>query len=451
MTRIFAKEALTPEGWQENIVVTVDDTGRIASVLPGDTGDISVDALLPAPVNLHSHAFQRAMAGLTEQRGPDPRDSFWTWRKLMYRFLDQLTPDQVEAIAAQVFMEMAEAGYGAVAEFHYLHHAVGGAPYARLSEMSDRIFAAASEVGLGLTHLPVLYQWGGLDRRPLQGGQQRFHNDPEQFARLWEDAAGSLPRADDRIGVAPHSLRAVDANGLAAALALTNGPVHMHLAEQVAEVEEVEAAVGARPVEHLLATRDVGPNWCLIHCTQMTDTETRALAATGAVAGLCPITESSLGDGIFNGTTYLGAGGQIGFGSDSNVHISLWDELKTLEYSQRLRDRSRAALATPEHSVGRVLMDAAARGGAQAGGRQSGAIAPGYWADILGLNTTNAAAAGRRGDTLLDTLIFGGRGAECINHVWSAGRHIVKEGQHPRRSEIETRFLKVLNTLGQDI
>lgn len=451
MTRIFAKEALTPEGWKDDIVVTVDEAGRIDSVQPGTTGDVSVDALLPAPINLHSHAFQRAMAGLTEQRGPDPRDSFWTWRKLMYRFLDQLTPDQVEAIAAQVFMEMAEAGYGAVAEFHYLHHAVGGTPYDRLSEMSDRIFSAASETGLGLTHLPVLYQWGGLDSRPLQGGQQRFHNDPDQFARLWEDAARSLPRADDRIGVAPHSLRAVDSDGLSAALSLTNGPIHMHLAEQVAEVEEVVAAVGARPVEHLLATREVDQNWCLIHCTQMTDSETRALAATRAVAGLCPITESSLGDGIFNGTTYLGAGGRVGFGSDSNVHISLWDELKTLEYSQRLRDRSRAALATQDRSVGRVLMSAAAQGGAQAAGRHSGEIAPGCWADLLGLRTNNAAAAGRRGDTLLDTVIFGGRGAECIDHVWSAGRHIVKEGKHHRRAEIETRFLKVLNTLGQDI
>lgn len=453
MTTIFAKDALLPDGWAQGVCITIGADGRIADVRTGQADNAQAhDAVLPAPVNLHSHSFQRAMAGLTEMRGPDPRDSFWTWRQLMYRFLDRLTPDQTEAIAAQVFMEMAEAGYAAVAEFHYLHHGVGGQPYDRLSELSDRIIAAAHHVGLGLTHLPVLYQFGGLDRRALTGGQQRFGNDPDQFARLWSDARDALTRPDDHIGVAPHSLRAVDGPGMAAALTLgASGPVHLHLAEQIAEVDEVQTHTGARPVEHLLATQNVGPDWCLIHCTQMTDAETRALAKTGAVAGLCPITESSLGDGVFNGTGFLQAGGRIGFGSDSNVHISLFDELKTLEYSQRLRDRSRAVLATQDRSTGRVLFDQAAQSGAQAAGRNSGAIAPGQWADLICVTTDNAHACGRRGDTLLDTLIFGGHGQKCLTDVWSAGRHIVTDGAHPNRRAITRRFMTTLQELGQEI
>lgn len=453
MTVIHAKQALTPLGWQDNVAVHLSAEGRIDTVAPQvGAADCAVDLLLPAAVNLHSHAFQRAMSGLTEMRGPDPSDSFWTWRRLMYRYLDRLTPDDIEAIAAQVFLEMLEAGYAGVAEFHYLHHDVGGLPYANLAELSERVVAAAEGVGIGLTLLPVLYQWGGCDSRPLQGGQQRFGNRPEQYLRLHEAAAravGAGP-ADYAIGVAPHSLRAVDEAGMRAVLQLP-GPVHMHLAEQVAEVEEVLAHKGARPTEWLLANHDVDARWCLIHCTQMTVAETLALAATGAVAGLCPITESSLGDGIFNGVEYMGAGGRLGFGSDSNVHIGYFDELKTLEYSQRLRDRSRAALATAGQSTGRVLVQAAAEGGAQAAGRASGCIAAGQWADLVGVSTDNAWLCNRRGDTALDSLVFGGHGQACVQDVWSAGRHVVREGQHARRAETAARFQSVVERLGQDI
>lgn len=451
MQVIHAKQVLTPQGWQNDLEITIDTDGRIASVgVQRRSPTERVALLLPAPLNLHSHAFQRAMAGLTEARGPDPRDSFWSWRRLMYKFLDQLTPDHVEAIAALVFMEMLEAGYGAVAEFHYLHHDVGGAPYDTLAEMSQRITAAAVQAGIGLTLLPVHYQFGGCDLRPLNGGQQRFGNDPERFLRLHEGAvsaaAGGL--ADYTAGMAPHSLRAVDQNGLSAILAqATTGPIHMHLAEQVAEVDEVLAHFGARPTEWLLENHRVDERWCLIHCTQMTKGETIALANTGAVAGLCPLTESNLGDGIFNGTTYLGQGGVVGFGSDSNVHITLFEELKTLEYSQRLRDLSRAALATKDRSTGRVLLEAAAKGGAQAGGRHSGVIDVGVWADLLGLDDDNQWLCNRAGDASLDSLIFSGGGQACISDVWSAGRHVIQQGRHFRRDVILNNFKTTMRQL----
>ncbi|KNX40448.1 8-oxoguanine deaminase [Roseovarius tolerans] len=445
MQIITASQALTPQGWARDVQITIGADGRIESLRPMITrADAHLDMVIPAPVNLHSHSFQRAMAGLTEARGPDPADSFWTWRRQMYCFLDRLEPDQIEAIAAMVFMEMLEAGYGAVAEFHYLHHAAQGKGYDDIAELSARIVAAAQQAGIGLTLLPVLYQWGGCDARPLMGGQLRFGNDPERFARLHAGAAQVLAdhgHADDLIGTAPHSLRAVDAAGLEAALALCpEGPVHMHLAEQQAELAEVEAHLGARPVEWLLDHHAVDPRWCLIHCTQMTKDETRALAATDAVAGLCPITESSLGDGIFNGVTYLGAEGRIGAGSDSNIHIAYFDELRTLEYSQRLRDHGRAVLATQAHSTGRRLIDETLAGGAQAAGRASGALAPGYLADLVGMSTDNEWLCDRAGDVALDTLIFGGHGAHCITDVWSAGRHVVQHGRHRDRDAICRRF-----------
>jgi formimidoylglutamate deiminase len=452
MQILTANHALGPQGWQSDVEIRIGADGRIVSVAPMTARAAThADMLLPAPLNLHSHAFQRAIAGLTEARGPDPADSFWTWRRQMYRFLDRLGPDHVEAIAAMVFMEMLEAGYGAVAEFHYLHHTVTGQPHADPAEMSARIVAAAQDAGIGLTLLPVLYQWGGCDARPLGDGQRRFGNTPDSFARLHEGAARHLARhghADDRIGVAPHSLRAVDGAGMAAALALAaDGPIHMHLAEQVAEVEEVEAHTGARPVTWLLDTNEVDARWCLIHCTQMTPDETTRLAASGAVAGLCPITESNLGDGIFDGVRYLHAGGRAGVGSDSNVHIALFDELRTLEYSQRLRDRSRAALATPEASTGRRLFDMALAGGAQAGGRGAGRIAPGEWADLVALDADNEWLCNRRGDTALDTAIFGGHGQACITDVWSAGRHLVQAGRHIHRDAIRARFRAAMAAL----
>ena len=453
MMKIHAESALLTNGWARNIDIFVDDLGEVARIAPhAGGGDHHCDLVLPAPSNLHSHAFQRAMAGLTEAKGPDPRDSFWTWRELMFKFLDRLTPDQMEAIAGLAYVEMAEAGFASLAEFHYFHHDKNGASYDRLSEMSDRIAAAASDTGLGLTLLPVFYQYGGCDRRPLAGGQRRFGNDFDQFSRLFEEAEATIKEgpADWAIGVAPHSLRAVDENGLHQAVALAGDrPLHMHLAEQMPEVEELLAHRGARPVEWLLNHSDVKPNWCLIHCTQMTHEETIGLAQTGAVAGLCPITEGSLGDGIFNGIEFVSAYGQLGVGSDSNIQISLWEELKLLEYTQRLRDRNRAAFATPEKSTGRFLFDRVVAGGAQATQRGKGGLEAGAKADLIGLSTDNACICGREGDVVLDSLIFSGRGQGAITDVWSAGRHIVKEGRHFARDTMVDRYKKVMRQLDQ--
>lgn len=450
MTTLWAEQALLPTGWARGVTVQIGADGRVVSVRAEQpVAGKRVGILLPAPVNAHSHAFQRAMAGLTEGRGPDPRDSFWTWRKLMYRFLDLLDPDQVRAIAALVQMEMLEAGYATNVEFHYLHHQPGGVPYDRLSEMAQSVVAAAERTGIGLTLLPVQYQYGGCDKRDLGPGQIRFGNDPDRFAQLvWDcrEAAKQLP-ADTVIGVAPHSLRAVAAEDVARAPELAQGgPVHMHLAEQVAEVEEVQAARGARPVEWVLEHAGVDGRWCLIHCTQMQPHETERLAATGAVAGLCPITESSLGDGIFDGVRWMNAGGRIAVGSDSNIRISLSEELRALDYSQRLRDRSRAALATPNQTTGRRMFEAVCSGGAQAAGRKTGQIEAGYWADLMALDARHIDLDGQSGDKLLDCYIFAGDD-RMVRDVWSAGRHLVRDGHHKDRDAIKSTYRRVLAPL----
>ncbi|MGI9417323.1 MAG: formimidoylglutamate deiminase [Geminicoccaceae bacterium] len=448
MTVIWATHALTNEGWQEDVQVVLDDDGKIGAIEPGQPREgHAVGILLPAPVNAHSHAFQRAMAGLTERRGPDPTDSFWTWRQLMFRFLDQLTPDHVEAITAYVQMEMLEAGYATNTEFHYLHHAQGGHAYTCLSEMAERVVAAAAVSGIGLTLLPVLYENGGCDGRPLGPGQVRFGNDLDRFTKLFEQAKAALSTLpkDARIGIAPHSLRAVPRQSLAS-IAPLGTRVHMHLAEQVAEVKEVEKAWGRRPVDWLLDNVDVDERWCLIHCTQMLPEETVALARTGAVAGLCPITEANLGDGIFDGVRWLDAGGRIAIGSDSNIRIALAEELRTLDYSQRLRDRSRAALATAEKSTGRRLFDAMLEGGAQAADRDSGRIAPGALADLMALDGNAVDLCEKRGDTILDSYIFAGDD-HLVTDVWSAGRHQVRDGRHIARDAIAERYRQVMREL----
>ncbi|MBO6578797.1 MAG: formimidoylglutamate deiminase [Thalassospira sp.] len=457
MKVLWANQALTTSGWQRNVRIEIDENGRIAAIqadssAPSDATS-KTDILLPAISNLHSHAFQRSMAGLTERRGPDPLDTFWTWRQLMFRFLDQLTPDHVEAIAAFVQMEMLEAGYANNTEFHYLHHRPGGHLYDNIAEMAERIAAATEITGIGLTLLPVHYQYGGCDKRPLGPGQIRFGNDPDQFTKLYEESVRAIKNlpADTVMGVAPHSLRAVGREDLLATSLLSkDGPVHMHLAEQLAEVDEVRESWGKRPTEWLLENADVNANWCLIHCTQMEEHETLELAKTGAVAGLCPITESSLGDGIFDGVRYLNAGGVIGVGSDSNIRISLSEELRTLEYSQRLRDNSRAALATEQKSTARRIYDAAAKGGAQAAGRDSGRIEVGALADLMALDGSAVDLVGRTGDTILDTYIFAGDD-RMVRDVWSAGRHVVTEGRHIAHDVITSRYRKVMEQLKEAV
>lgn len=449
---LHAKRALLAGGWAQNVRLRVEN-GQISALhadMSARPGDTRVDTLLPALGNLHSHSFQRAMAGMTEYRAAG-RDSFWTWRDLMYRFLDHLTPADIEAIAALVFMEMQEAGYAAVGEFHYVHHRPGGAPYDDLSELSQRIFAAAAQTGIGLTHLPVLYSYGGVGRQPLAGGQLRFSNDVERFLTLvqtCETALCDLP-ADAALGIVPHSLRATAPEDLARVVAARpQGPVHIHIAEQTREVEEVEAHLGQRPVAWLLDHAPVDRRWCLIHATHMADAETDALARSGAVAGLCPITESNLGDGIFPGARYMAQGGAFGLGSDSNVRISLAEELRTLEYSQRLRDRARNVLAGAGGSTGHVLYTAAARGGAQALARDAGEIAVGKLADLVAIDSTAPALCALGEAQLLDGFCFAAADT-VVTDCWSAGRHMVRQGRHIARDTIVARYRATVAALVQ--
>lgn len=452
MTGIFASSALLPGGWADDVRVTVGGGGHIEGVDKGAAprpDDRRVAVLLPALANLHSHTFQRGMAGLAEARGPAGRDSFWTWREVMYRFLDILSPEEIEAIAAFAFLEMQEAGFASVAEFHYLHNRPGGGAYDDQAELSSRILAAARETGIGLTLLPVAYAQGGVDGRPLAGGQLRFRNDLDGFARLLEAAERHATSAapDTSVGVAPHSLRAVGAEALREIAALRpDAPLHMHIAEQEQEVEETIAAFGRRPVEWLFANHAVDARWCLIHSTHMTPEETGLLAASGAVAGLCPVTEANLGDGIFDGARHLGSGGTIGVGTDSNILISVQAELRQLEYSQRLRDRLRVVLAGPGRSSGRVLLDAALAGGARALGRATGAIEAGRWADLVALDPGLALLGHLSGDALLDGWVFA---APCpaVTDLWSGGRHAVRDGRHVAREAISARYAATMKSI----
>ncbi|MCZ4261673.1 formimidoylglutamate deiminase [Limimaricola sp. G21655-S1] len=450
MAVIYAKQALLAEGWATNVRLDLRD-GRIVSIDPGtgpEANDTRVDTLLPALGNLHSHAFQRAMAGMTEFRQAG-RDSFWTWRELMYRFMDRLTPEQIEAIAAQAYVEMLEAGYASVGEFHYVHHQPGGMPYDNIAELSERIFAAAARTGIGLTHLPVLYSYGGAGQAELNAGQRRFGNGVDDFERLFDAASAALRHlpGDARIGIAPHSLRATSPGVLSRLVARHGqGPIHIHIAEQPREVREIEDWLGARPVEWLLDNQPVDGRWCLIHATHMTIAETRDMAASGAVAGLCPITEANLGDGAFNGPDYVAAGGGFGIGSDSNVNISLTEELRMLEYSQRLRDTSRNVLVPGEGSVGRFLYMSAARGGAQALAREAGSIATGNLADLVAIDSRSAALCALSRDNLLDGLVFAATD-RVVTDVWSAGRHVVRGGHHVERDAVLSAYRTAMEKL----
>lgn len=447
---IWAQHALTEVGWQSDVKVQIDSDGRITRVSANQKPDgTRTGLLMPAMANLHSHAFQRAMAGMTETRGANAKDSFWSWRKLMYDFLTHLTPDDAEAIAAYGQMEMLESGYASVGEFHYLHHQSDGSHYTQRAEMCERIIAAAIQSGIGLTLLPVLYEQGGCDGRALIGGQKRFGHSIDEFASLYSDACAMIAAHSNQmtIGIAPHSVRAVSQTSLSSAHELAEGqPFHIHVAEQVAEVEEFQRAFNARPVEWLLANLEVSPSWCLIHATQMQQSETTALAKSGATVGLCPITESNLGDGIFDGTTYLQHSGKWGIGTDSNVRIALSEELRTLEYSQRLNSKSRAIYADQHRSCGRVLFDTALAGGAQALQRQTGSIAVGNLADLMTLDITSASFTAVEQDQYLDAWIFA-NDDRLVSDVWAAGVHLVSDGTHIHRTKIDARYRKTLSTL----
>ena len=449
MSVIHAASALTPQGWRADVNLTIE-AGRFtaveAGVAPPPGAERCAIALSGMP-NLHSHAFQRGMAGRAELRGRSP-DSFWTWRDLMYRFALTMTPDQVEAVASQLYVEMLEAGFTRVGEFHYLHHDRDGRPYAAIAEMATRIAAAAGETGIGLTLLPSFYAHANFGGEPPAAGQRRFVNDLDGFARLLEGcraAAGQLEGAN--IGVAPHSLRAVAPEELTAVCAMAGaGPIHIHAAEQVKEVADCLAWSGARPVAWLIDNAGVDARWCLIHATHMTAPETAALARSRAVVGLCPVTEANLGDGVFDGAAFVAHGGRFGVGSDSNVRIGVADELRQLEYAQRLFHRARNVMAVAGGSTGRALFDGAQRGGAAALQADDGGLAPGAPANLATLDGAHPGLAGCAGDAILDAFIFGAA-KTAVDGVWARGRKLVEGGRHRRREAIASRFRAVMDRL----
>ena len=454
--QLWFESALLPGGWARRVRIT-GEAGVILSVEPNadpGEGDERHALGIPGLANLHSHAFQRAIAGLTERRGPG-EDSFWTWRELMYRFVERIDPDQLQAVTALAFAQMLEGGFTRVGEFHYLHQDKLGVPFADPGELAGRIAAAAAETGIALTLLPAFYAHSGFGASGPSERQRRFATDLDRFARIVESsrkAARELP--DGNVGVAPHSLRAVTPEELPAVVSLASGgPVHIHVSEQLQEVEECIAWCGRRPIERLFEAVAVDGRWCLVHATHATPGELERIAAAGAVIGLCPMTEASLGDGVFPALEFKRGGGRIGIGTDSNVLIDSGAELRALEYSQRLTRRMRNVLAGEAgHSTGRSLFDAALAGGAQAlGGVPAGSgtvtgLAPQAPLDLVSLDGGHPALIERREDEILDSWIFTA-GRDVIDCVWRAGEKVVSGGRHRGRDAIVARYRRAMKTL----
>jgi len=445
LTDFLLRRALVAGRWENNVLVRVRD-GQIETVTadtPATDGPVHIieAPVVPGLGNVDSHGFQRGMARLAERSGP-AQCHFWSWRELMYRFLERLQPEDVQAITALAYMEMLESGFTQVGEFHYLHRDPAGAHYADPAAMAHAVIAASTDTGIGLTLLPVLYAHGGFGGKPVTPGQRRFELNLDEYARLLELCKAALP-ASATLGIAPHSLRAVTPAELEALLALhPQGPIHIHAAEQQLEVDDCLAATGQRPVEWLLAHAPIDARWCFVHATQMTPVETAALARSGAVAGLCPITEANLGDGIFPGTAYLEAGGRFAIGTDSNISVSAPQELRAFEYSQRLRDRGRNRLgahAGQGRSTGRTLLDGALQGGAQVLDSRISAIAAGHRADFVVLDVNHPALLGaacmKDGDQLIDSWVFAASGS-AVKEVWVRGRRVVTDGRHVQRTAI---------------
>lgn len=456
---VFARNALTAGGWQKDVLITIDEKGIVASVQAGSRSSVpgtpSFDLLLPGMANVHSHAFQRAMAGLTEIASGKGRDNFWSWREVMYVFTKRLTPEHTEIIARAFYIELLKNGYTAVGEFHYMHHDADGRAYASVTELSDRILVSARDTGIHLTHLPVMYETGNFGGAAANEGQKRFLHTVDSYLRLLETLKKSYGNSPDiTLGAAPHSLRAVAPGTLRRILDALPGlgmedcPFHMHIAEQEKEVTDCVAWSKKRPVEWLLDNHNLDARWCLIHAMHMTVDETSRLAKTGATVGLCPTTEANLGDGIFQAEPYLAAQGDFGIGSDSNVCTSPWEELRMMEYAQRLNARKRNVFcddAVP--SVGRTLFTRAVTGGAKALGIRSGQIAQGQRADLVALSMDIPLLAGKKNDAILDTLIFAV--TPVITDVFVAGRRIIENGSHVSEKESAEKLHEVMKHLAR--
>ena len=452
---IFAKKALLPNGWSNNVIIEIDQSGLISNVTEKNNhkvdADLNEEIILPAMNNLHSHSFQRAMAGLTEARSPQGNDNFWSWRNLMYQFLDVLTPEEIYSITLFSQMEMLQSGYVGVGEFHYLHNQIGGTKYDNIAELSEKVLEASAESGMSICLLPVVYERGGCDNRELEGGQLRFHNNIDTFEELYNQIKVLLSKNENfSLGAAAHSLRAVKNETLNKIVDLTDGPIHIHAAEQVKEVEEITSFYKMPPVEFLFKNFDINKRWCLIHCTQMSELETDLLSKSGAVAGLCPVTEANLGDGIFNGFQYNEQKGLYGIGTDSNINISLTEELKTFEYSQRLLNKKRAVISNQKKSTGRKLFDDCLEGGARALQINNGKIQKGFNADFISLPNTNNELDGLEDDKILDYWIFASREND-VQKLWNKGKCLVENGKHLNFDDIQSNYRKTIKNLQEKL
>jgi len=450
MNALFARHALLPGGWQRDVLLEWDAHGDLTRVAAHAKPPLNVaraDYVVPGMVNLHSHAFQRALGGLTERAGDNP-DSFWTWRDLMYRFAARITPEQIEAIAAQLFAECLRHGYTSVCEFHYLQRDLDGSAYARPAETAERVAAAAQAAGMGLTLLPVLYSHAGFGAQALTPAQARFRTDVDEVLGI-VGALESLRSGQLEVGAAPHSLRAA---GIDQIQALLEGmpatrPLHIHIAEQQAEVAQCLASVGARPVAYLMDRVAIDARWCLVHATHLDGIEISALAHSSAVAGLCPTTEANLGDGLFPFEAYSAAGGRFGIGSDSHVSQSPVEELRWLEYGQRLQHRRRNIAATQEQrNVADYLWQAALRGGAQAAGRRVGALESGKRADLLVLDGSHPNLDGVADAEVLGRLVFCGND-NLVRDVLCGGRWVVQGGRHMAQDTLAQRYRQAIRQL----
>lgn len=449
--KLFAERALLADGWADNVIMTIGSDGLLADiqygVAPAGTRHVH-GPVVPAMADLHSHAFQRAMTGLTNAAGQGD-DSFWTWREEMYRLVSLLTPEDVMAIAAKLQVELLKGGFGRVAEFHYLHQGVDGRPYANPAEMSLAVLNAAETSGIGLTFLPVFYAHSDFGGVAPTAGQRRFIHDVDGFLTLLHGLIGPCRSAHARLGVAFHSLRAATGDEIAAIMKTvpSHAPVHIHVAEQEREVAASIAHSGRRPVERLYDIAGIDERWCLIHATHVSEAELALIAASGAVVGLCPTTEADLGDGIFPASDFLSAQGHFGVGTDSHVCTSVAEELRLLEYGQRLRDRRRNRMAGgPGSSVGRTLFEHALAGGAQASGIAKEGLSVGAPADLVVLDGRSPYLASVAGDAILDRWIFGGIGP-AVRDVMVGGRWLIEGGRHAKDEEIDRAFAAALQRL----
>ncbi len=452
---LFAQQAWLPDGWARRVAVRIDAGGTIREVCRNSAvpdGAELVDLLVPGVPNVHSHAFQRVLAGLVEQAGSmQPveagRDSFWTWRERMYACVDRLSIADLSAIATNVYVEMLKAGYTSVGEFHYFHRPNDGEPAAS----SRALIRAAEATGISLTLLPTLYLFGGFGGQPAGVAQQRFATSVDEYLELLESLRG-MASSNLRIGAALHSLRAVSPDTLARVLEQharidPDGPVHVHAAEQVREVDDCLRWSGERPVEWLLNHGGVDRRWCVIHATHMKVDEIHRLASSGAVVGLCPTTEANLGDGLFALMDYLDVGGRIAIGSDSHVCIDPWEELRWLEYGQRLSLQQRNVAATVEEPhTGARLLSAVLEGGARALAQPVGRIAEQYRANLLVIDVKSPLLTGCVDNELIDSLVFAA-GRQSVTDVMVGGEWVVRDRHHSLEEEAEEAFAEVRRRL----